>query len=290
MKINPVTPSEKYPALAEAMHIHEIFFKREDLHPYGSHKGRSIPFMIDHYANQGKKDFVISSSGNAALAAAMHISKKHSDLSLDIFVGQNINPKKLERLKQFANENIRVLIKERPLQALIQAVNEGKQSLRQSNDDIALDGYTDLAKEIADQFPSGSIFIGTSSGTTAQALSEYFIKEKLPFQVHVVQTSSCHPIADAFETFDIPDEKSIADAIVDHTAYRKSKVANIVGKTGGRAWCATNEHINMAVTLVKRHTGLQISPNSALSVAGAMQAAYTGYELIPPVICLICGE
>jgi hypothetical protein len=42
--------------------------------------------------------------------------------------------------------------------------------------------------------------------------------------------------------------------------------------------------------LVAKNTDVKISANSALSVAGAMQAAYMGYEMKGAVVCLICGE
>ena len=309
--MNPLTPLEHYPDLAKAIGLTDVYFKREDLHPLGSHKGRSIPVMIDNYLNKNETKFAISSSGNAALAAALYIKKltenssepKNKDLELDIFVGNHITPNKLAKLKKLENEHIRVLIKERPLQALIQASNEGVRSLRQSTDDIALVGYESLAQELKADLAdvrhpqsipgTASIFIGTSSGTTAQALAQFFTdpnNKKPALQVHLIQTSSCHPIADAFDDFDIPNEKSEADAIVDQTAHRKAILVDLIKETGGRGWVATNEEISNAQNLVKKHTGLSISTNSALSVAGAMQAAYMGYETGEAVICMICGE
>jgi threonine dehydratase len=289
-----LTPIEHYPKLAKVIGVSLIYFKREDLHPYGSHKGRSIPFMIDYYYEKGERSFAISSSGNAALAAAKYVkeinNKRDEIVDLDIFVGNNVISHKLEKLNDLADEHIRILIKERPLQALSNAVEEDKRSLRQSTDDIALIGYESLAKELAELNGVGAVFIGTSSGTTAQALAEYFLKNKLSIQVHIVQTPSCHPIADAFENFNIKEEKSIADAIVDKTAYRKDKLIQLIGKTGGRGWLATNEGIQNAQKLVENNTKLAISTNSALSVVGAMQAAYMGYEIHGVIVCMICGE
>ncbi|MEK7501406.1 MAG: PLP-dependent lyase/thiolase [Patescibacteria group bacterium] len=289
-----ITPHEHYPELAKVIGLKKLYFKREDLHPYGSHKGRSIPFMIDYYYKKSDRKFAISSSGNAALAAALYakeLNKINTEpIDLDIFVGNNVMPRKLEKLRKLADEHIRILIKERPLQALVQAVQEGKRSLRQSTDDIALIGYESLARELAEIKGVGAIFIGTSSGTTAQALAECFLKNKLPIQVHIIQTSSCHPIADTFESFSIPNEKSIADAIVDQTAYRKDKLVQFIRKTGGRGWLAINENILNAQELVAKHTGLEISTNSALSIVGAMQAAYLGYEIKGAIVCMICGE
>src|SRR3989344_2449851 len=272
-----ITPHQKQPGLAAAIGLPELYFKREDLHPYGSHKGRSIPTMIDHYRLMGDRHFAISSSGNAALAAALHIKKLNAapqtdqtltpgselgSLSLDIFVGTHIAPHKLEMIRDAASKDpaISILSKERPLQALTLAVDQGARSLRQSIDDQALVGYESLAAEIAEIAGSGAVFIGTSSGTTAQALAQYFIEHKLPIQVHIIQTSSCHPLADAFDTFDIPMETSLADAIVTKTTYRKDALIPLISQTGGRGWLATNESIRTAQELSVQYHNLDISP------------------------------
>lgn len=296
-----MTPLEHYPLLAKAIGVSDLYFKREDLHPYGSHKGRSIPVMMDYYYEQGDRRFVITGSGNAALAAALHAPKiingkndvdtaMSGPIDLDIYVGNHVAPKKLEKLKKLSNDHIRVLIKERPLQALTQAVQEGARSLRQSMDDIALIGYKSLGDELAKVKGLGAIFIGTSSGTTAQALAQYFSTSNMKVQVHIVQTSACHVMTDSFETFDGAGEESIADAIVDKVAHRKADLIPLIQKTGGYGWVASNEEIETAQALSEEHALLKISTNSTLSVVGAMQAAYRGWELNGAVVCLICGD
>jgi threonine synthase len=307
-----ITPLESYPKLAAKVGVKTLYFKHEDLHPYGSHKGRSIPVMIDHYYAKGERKFALSSSGNAALAAILHTNKLNEELrikndesgnliSLDIFVGNHISDKKFEKLEDALTQgstlsttsNIRVLKKERPLQALTQAVQEGARSLRQSTDDQALTGYESLAEELVESHkkdPIGAVFMGTSSGTTAQALAYYFSDAKLPIQVHIVQTSSCHPMTDEFESYDGPDEISIADAIVDQRAQRKTKLIPTIEETGGSGWIATNDDILAAQDFTRECTGLEISTNSALSVAGAMRAATVGHEIDGAVVCMICGD
>ena len=311
------TPLEHYPDLAAALGVSDLYFKREDLHPYGSHKGRSIPVMIERYRYEGDTRFTVSSSGNAALAAAIYIQKLNKEiaqqdstkplLDLDIFVGNHVAEHKYQKLLAYADDHIRILKKERPLQALNQAMNEGMRSLRQSTDDNALIGYNSLAEELSESFSKkrqadslGAIFVGTSSGTTAQALAQYFLKsankessvgsaKKIP-QIHIIQTSSCHPIADGLNSYDGPDEPSDAGAITDITAYRKNDLVPLIQRTGGSGWFATNEAIETARILVKKHTDLDISTNSALSVVGVMQAVYSGHKIEGAVICLICGE
>ena len=176
-----ITPQKSYPDLARAVGVSSLYLKREDLHPYGSHKGRSIPVMIDHYLKEGKRHFAISSSGNAALAAALYIKKLNEDATeriiLEILVGNKITEHKLGRLTDLSDFNISVMRFERPLQSLTQKTADGSiQSLRQSTDDVALVGYQSLAEELEKIKDLHAIFMATSSGTTAQALAEYFMR------------------------------------------------------------------------------------------------------------------
>lgn len=317
-----LTPHETYPELTSSIGgttnsaFVNLYLKREDLHPLGSHKGRSIPVMIDKGIAEGIREFVISSSGNAALAAALYVKylngKSTEPITLDIFIGQKIAPHKREKLDALKDDNIRVSMHERPLQALFARTQlPGVRGLRQSNDDTALIGYEALAEELLTIPDLRAVFVGTSSGTTAQALADYFLKHagkngksRKPIEVHIVQTTTCHPMSDSFNedvvTSDGAGETSTADAIVDHTAIRKTKLIPLIEKTAGSGWIATNEAIGIAQELVKKNTGtgsnvavtgrLEISTNSALSIVGLMNAVYTGRTWDGAVACLICGE
>lgn len=300
------TPLERAPKLADAVGVDDLYLKREDLHPYGSHKGRSIPIMIDAYAAHGDRMFAISSSGNAGLAAALYVAeinalpeRETDPISLDVYVGIHVAPHKLKKLREAAgaDPNIRVLVKERPLQALTQAVAEGARSLRQSTDDTALLGYASLARELDEALPKGgSVFIAASSGTTAQALAAHMTArspadaKKHPIQIHIVQTSGCHPLADAFDSYDGPAESSIADAIVDKIAQRKPALAPLIEHTGGRGWVAENDDILAAQRLAYDCANLSLSTNGVLGIVGAMKAAEIGHDVGDRVVCVVCGE
>ena len=319
--MQPVTPHHPYPELALALApesaIPALYFKREDLHPLGSHKGRSIPVMIDKALGEGVTEFVISSSGNAALAAARYVKKLNASrtgmngqpdpIILDILIGERIAPHKRDKLDALKDTSIRVSAHERPLQVLFSRTKTRDQlkdgekevrALRQSTDDTALVGYESLARELLDIPDLRAVFIGTSSGTTADALARFFKKASADnsskqIEIHIVQTTSCHPIADAFNEDIVTgndSEVSIADAIVDHTSFRKTKLVPLIEATGGSGWIATNESISTAIDLTRMHTGLLISPNSALSVAGLMNATLTGRTWDGAVACMICGD
>ena len=284
-----ITPQEEVPKLAKILGLSvPLYFKREDLHPYGSHKGRSIPYMIEQYAQGGANQFAISSSGNAAIAAALYITDYNikfteSPLSLQIFVGENISDGKYQTIKQLKRSNnsqITITQTEKPRQAVHILSKKGEaKSLRQSTDPLALAGYQSLIGELEQIQDLGTIFVPTSSGTTAQALAS-------KFAVHVVQTSACHPIAEEFDHDFTETESSLADAIVDRVAIRKEKLKNsLMG-----AWIVSDKEIGQAIGLTREMCGIEISPNSALSLAGLQRALGRGFKPDKPVVCLITGK
>jgi len=307
----PLSPASK---LADALGLKtELFLKREDQHPFGSHKGRSIPKMIEKYASIGQRDFVISSSGNAALAAAMAINeynaKNKEKISLKIFVGENIPKDKLEMIMDSRlRGNDRLTLKKvaNPKQAaFLEEKNKQTKNLRQSTDDSALIGYEDLAEELAEIKNLAAIFVPTSSGTTAHGLWLGFKKLGLNPQIHIVQTEACHPMAEekkldsrlrgndkksANNKSGEGDKSSLADAIVDKVAHRKEKVLTALNESNGAGWVASDEEIKTAIALIEKTEDIKISPNSALALVGFKKALEQGRKFSGPVVLLITGR
>lgn len=276
--------------------LNKLYFKREDLHKYGSHKGRSIPFLIDKYHQVGWQNFVVSSSGNAAIAGAMYISEhnfnhKTKPISLLILTGENIEMNKLKILKILAKNNPAIQIKKttNPKQtAFLAEKNKLAKNLRQSTDESATNGYIELARELAKINNLSAVFVPTSSGTTARGLFLGFSKLKIKPQIHIVQTTSCHPFIN--EAKIISTNKSLAKAIVDKIGHRKPQILELLKNTKGSGWVINNEEIKNAIKLTKQSENLIISPNSALSVAGLIKAKKQGLKWKGPVVCLITGQ
>jgi len=255
--------------------------------------------MIEHYVKrESKTSFVISSSGNAALSAIkyVHLHNKNNTetpLHLTVFVGQKISPKKLSVLNTEREEDTHITITqtERPKKSALQMHKAGTAlNLRQSTDDLALEGYFELAKELARIPNLSAIFIPTSSGTTAQALGLEFEKLEGPKpQIHIVQTEHCHPMAEHFDTEFTHTETSLAGAIVDNVAHRKEQVIDAIKKSNGSGWIVSDEEIKNAITLIEETCEILISPNSALSIAGLVKALHKGLKFDGPVACLITG-
>lgn len=276
----------------------EIWLKREDLHRHGSHKGRSIPPMIDEAARAGTRKFVISSSGNAALSAIISVqnhnkSKPSDPFSLEIFIGPNIDLKKQAKLTAAADANIKISQVPNPRQSAFQfEKTEGYCLLRQATSEIALRGYMDLAMELSKIENVSAVFVPTSSGTTAEGLFLGFQKLSLNPQMHIAQTQSCHPFVDAISGNVTPPstEASLATAIVDKVGLRKDRVAEQVKTSGGAGWIITNNEITEAIALLKKIKDITISPTSALSVAALVQALKNHQVFTGPIVCLITGD
>ncbi len=292
------TVQQSYPKLAEALQVPSLFLKREDLNPYGSHKGRSIPLMIKHYVKQGNiRSFAISSSGNAALAAAIAVQKHNQNnathIQLTIFVGMHIDQKKQDALLPYLSNDITLIRHERPKQAAIQYEQQGNgKNLRQSTDELALRGYYELANELCGIPEVQAIFIPTSSGTTAEGIADSCIKQQQAVQIHIVQTPTCAPLVSALNPAAIVGDTtipSLAGAIVDHVAHRKTTLISKLQALQGNGWIAKNEEITQAIALVKETTDITLSPTSALSIVGVQQAVAAGYSWKGPVVCLITG-
>ncbi len=291
-----VTPQEKNEKLATALGVPLIYLKREDLHPYGSHKGRSIPRMMDHYLDLGTSRFVISSSGNAALAAARHAKKLRADghdIALDIFVGTHADKDKVRAIESEIVPGIRIETSTRPLQRLLEMTRMSPAvSLRQSTDDEALVGYYELALELLAIRDLSAVFVGTSSGTTIQGLGELFEREGRRIPLYAVQTTACHPIALGFEESARAQSRtpSIAGAIVDKVARRKKAVESVIHNSGGSALIVTDEEIRHAMSLFGVHAGIAVSPNGALALAGLIRAQSRGMTFSGPIALVICGK
>ncbi len=303
-----LTPLINADRLATELSVPQLYIKHEDLHPYGSHKGRSIPLMIEKYASEGWQNFVISSSGNAALAAALFIKEYNAKnpqnkLHLKIYIGYKINKEKMARLLQVVALPLRKKIKNffqriKPDITIKQTLNSkqsaflaeknGKtKNLRQSIDDLALLGYEQLAKELALLPNLSAIFIPTSSGTTAQGLYLGFEKLNLKPEIYIIQTPACHP----FVPSDLAEKTSLAKAIVDKTAHRQKEIAKILAQTGGEGLIVEDQELLAAEKIYKTfYPEDKPSYNSLLSLAGLMQKINAGKKFSGPVVCLFTGK
>ncbi|MDR5818695.1 pyridoxal-phosphate dependent enzyme [Caballeronia sp. LZ033] len=68
------TPAVDVPAIADAMGLDRLIFKRESANPTGSHKDRMTPLALARAIETGAAGVVCASSGNAAISLAAYAS------------------------------------------------------------------------------------------------------------------------------------------------------------------------------------------------------------------------
>jgi threonine synthase len=308
------TPLELNQKLATEVDCNNIFLKREDQNPSGSQKDRYISFALsahlqDSSENNTEHNFVISSSGNAAISAIRYFNnKKDISSQLFIYISSKIETRKLHRIiselpklktsillrESCTYDKVSIKFSETPLSDSIKfARSSDSILLRGSTDKYATQGFRTITKEIESSLSEiDSIFIPCSSGTTVAGLYEGFAKigiskENIP-PIHIVQTSSVHPIAQKYDHTKIEDETSIAQAIVDRVAHRKTEIDRIVKDTNGSGWVISNIEIEHAQYLLKKHN-VECSNEGALTIAAIIKAKDAGLNIHNP-LCIITGR
>jgi threonine synthase len=302
-------PCENVEAINRTFHM-QVWFKREDLNPNGSHKDRSIPFMITKYLNRGIKKFVISSSGNAAISASV-FCKKH-DLDLEIFLSPKTPKYKIDRI---AMPQKQMHFTKKPVSSAFQfAKNNNYQLLRSSTDPFAIEGYKSIAKELREQIRATSdIFVPSSSGTLALGIFEGYkelvkknhqsgeaslkinendmreveTEKKLP-RMHVVQTEKVNVLVRRFDDDFKKVSHSIAQAIVDRVGHRKKEVENMIEQSNGGGWVVNDMLIKKYAALLNKNN-IKSSPEGAMGLAALHKALDNGVEIETPV-CIITGK
>lgn len=156
----------------------ELWVKHEDQHPVGSHKGRSLAYQMSYYLAQGKNKFVLSSSGNAAIA---FLTLTTSPQSL-AFVSPDTDKNKLSYLQELKSEGKVLVSTIAPTLASLLAKKFGYTDLRPSQSQEAITGLSSLGFELWEQTPNisadYSIVSVTTSGGNMLGLFEAFAKLK----------------------------------------------------------------------------------------------------------------
>lgn len=262
-----------------------IFFKFEYENPTGSVKDRGMAYQISKLSESGIKEAVMSSSGNAAISAAVYCKLAH--IKLTVFVSDSINKNKLSVLK---DNKVKVIRDKRPVSSAFRfAQQTHTYFLRQSTDPYAIFGYETLAFEIINENSTiDTVFIPVSSGTTLVGLAKGFLKMgRLP-SLHAVQTEYIHPVASLFDKEFQVKKSSIADAIVAKYLPRKKEIIDLVLQSQGSGWVVSNEDIIKARKILLSYK-INCSHEGAATLAAFYKARRKNYKYKYPV-CILTGK
>jgi len=264
--------------------IEGIWFKREDFNPTGSIKSRGLTWQIYYLFKDNVKTAVISSSGNAAIAASYYA--KQTGIKIISFVPISIPIDKLNRLKENCDD---VIITEKVSDKAVEYAKEHNLPLiRQSLDPHAREGFKFLALEINNQliseniiFNDCSIIFPVSSGTTVSGFFQGIKENSIPVpQIHIAQTEAVNLIANRFDQQFTPMARSLVKGIVatkkDNTYYED--VVKLVNETNGWGWIVTDDQIGKANDWLLNHK-VRSSLEGALALAALWKAQSHNFKL-----------
>lgn len=266
---------------------HNFAVKDETKNPTGSFKDRGLSYQIAKHIKDGKRQFAISSSGNAAISAA-YIAKLHN-LELNIFIGDSINAKKLGRITNLIEgvSSIKLFKSQKPRSDLVKFIRDNADfvNLRGSTDEYAPVGYKSIAYELAKDYPDiDAIFVPTSSGTSAVGIASGFQELNSAVQIHICQSEKIHPIAKTFDSDFKVSKTSLADAITDKVAHRKNDLVDIINTSGGSGWVLSDTELLKDQEVVNSFNIGEFSFNSVLAFSGFQKALRSGYNFNNPVL------
>jgi threonine synthase len=295
------TPLEKHPNLAKDLGLENIFLKREDLNPTGAQKDRGLAFEISAHLQDEANEFAIASSGNSAISAINLL--KGTQYHLHIFLSSNLSDSKIKRLvkplegiaprifkcEDVTFENFKFYFSPKPLStAFYFSRTKNLVLLRGSTDIYGFEGFKTIAFELKKEVQnSDSIFIPTSSGTTAKGIYEGFKAENWILPFHLVQTTKINTLVHKFDKDFEPQKCSLADSIVDRIGHRALEVQEIITKSEGTGWIISDAEIRQAQNILQKHNILT-SNESALIIVAVQKARSKNWDIKNP-ICLFTG-
>lgn len=151
-----------------------LYFQREDLNPNGSFKDRALSYQIKYLKENNIDCCVISSSGNAAIAAADHCRK--NNIKCIILISPDTDPAKLS---QIIHRQPDLLIKSTNARRLANYIHKKYNIylLNPSKDNRAITGFESLGQDIHQSDTDCQIiFSYVTSGASLLGMISYYQK------------------------------------------------------------------------------------------------------------------
>ncbi len=248
------TPLEEDAELARRLGLEQIYYKREDLNASGSIKGRSLGYQVSAASQRGDRALVISTSGNAGIAAAAYARK--AGLKAFVFISPETEAGKVVELL----EQEPIVIRSRRAMRLAgyAAAKYRLPNLRPSLDDASIEGFMSLAFELAEADDRiDAVFTYVTSGSSLLGLGRGFdtyLKlgkiRQLP-RLFAVQSGEIASVASEFEdnreliaVAGTRSEGQIrAGALGTRSTRRKQELLDLLGRTGGSGIFVSEDEI-----------------------------------------------
>ena len=264
------TPLRREKWLADWAGVETLWVKREDLNPTGSHKDRGARAQIEACLARGQRVAVISSSGNAALAAATY------GHAAGVRVVALLSPMtEAGRADAIRQAGARVVVTTKPINYTIRLHRVcGWPDLRPSHSPEALAGFRTLGEELATELADDVALFGyASSGTTFQAIGEVLQASNKRVALHPVQAGLVNGLSKAFDRVGNGKRSIVGDLGV-KTSDRADEVIRLVRASGGEAWWVDDDATEEAGAYLEEQ-GYALARECWAALAGLTLAAET---------------
>lgn len=231
----------------------DFYVKREDQSPTGSHKFRGLVYQLSKLRQSDKKLAVLSSSGNAAIAASVY--SRGSGAKILIFLSEKTPTVKLAALNP---DYCLAILSTRPLRLAKYAIAKYRlPDLRPSRDDNAIVGFQSLGFEIFEQAPdAANIFTFVTSGasllgifTAYKKLAKLGIVKKLP------------------RLFAVTCSGKLAGELAGQESVRQTEIRRACEERGGGVITVTDKEI----ALTKKNYRYNTSNEGLAALAAALK-------------------
>ena len=200
----------------QELEYNHLYFKREDENECGSLKDRSLAYQVSLAKQNNKKELVISTSGNAGIAAAAYCRKAR--IKLYIFISPETEKAKIAEMQKY---NPIIIKSKRAIRLANYLSAKYKiENLRPSVNNSSIEGFKSIAFEIFENLgevdaiftfvTSGSSFVGI--GRAYQYLLENGEIKKMP-KLYAVRSEDIFSVAGKLGIKNTKRKKEILELI-----------------------------------------------------------------------------
>jgi threonine synthase len=272
-----------------------VYFKREDENITGSLKDRSLAYQVSLAKQNNLKSLVISTSGNAGIAAAAYC--QNTGIKLYIFISPETEKAKIADMQKYNP----IIIKSKRAIRLANYLSAKYKikNLRPSVDDSSIEGFKSIAFEIFEELgevgalitfaTSGSSFVGI--GRAFKYLHENKEIKKLP-KLFAVQGGNIFSIAKEFEKKlnnegDIPECRLQAGKLGAKNTRRKNEIINLIKSSGGSGIYVNGKEIKNAKDILNKNK-IYTSLEGRASFAGVLKI--NKENKLNKIVCVLSGK
>lgn len=292
LSLNGVSTREvEIESINRLLDMSHLYLKREDKNPTGSIKDRSLAYQVSLAKQNGLKELIISTSGNAGISAAAYCQK--AGIKIYIFISPKTEEAKIAEMQKYnpiVIESTRAIRLANYLSAKYKIKN-----LRPSINDDSIEGFKSIAFEIFENLgeidalftfvTSGSSFVGI--GRAFEYLLESGEIKRMP-KLFAVQSGNIFSIAREFDNINY--EKKNCDSAgklgVKNTR-RKNEIMKLINLSKGGGLYFTTDEIRRAENIL-RNNGIFTSSEGCASFAGALRVGKK--SKFEKTVCVFSGK